>query len=178
MIMELSKKKSTVIALMITIPTVMIFWGTASRICYSMTPSLPYRLFWVTPLRTGQEINVGEYVVFPSPKTYSQLAAVNFPDILKNTYLLFFSVKAIKQVKCKEGQTLAVQGKKFFCDGVFIGEAKEKTLSGLPLTAFEFNGVIPGGKMFVMGSHRDSYDSRYIGFIDRSAVKSTGTPLL
>jgi type IV secretory pathway protease TraF len=32
--------------------------------------------------------------------------------------------------------------------------------------------------LFVMGNHRNSYDSRYMGFIDRNSVEAIGTPLL
>ena len=166
--MDTAQQKRAIIALSVMVPAVILCLWTGKRIFYSLSPSLGYRLFWLTPVNSGQEIQLGDYVLFPAPKVYSQLAGINLPD----------SAKAMKRVKCKDGQTLTVQGLQFFCDNVFIGMAKEKTISGRPLTLFVFNGVIPGDKLFVMGNHRDSYDSRYMGFIDRNAVEATGTPLL
>jgi len=163
-----AQKKRAMIALAVMVPAVILCLWTGKRIFYSISPSLSYKLFWLTPVKSGQEIQLGDYVLFPAPKAYSQLAGINLHD----------SAKAMKQLKCKDGQTLTVQGLQFFCDNIFIGMAKEKTLSGRPLTLFVFNGVIPDGKLFVMGSHRDSYDSRYMGFIDRNSVEATGTPLL
>jgi signal peptidase I/conjugal transfer pilin signal peptidase TrbI len=166
--MNFSLTQRAVIALSIMLPFVILCLVTSRRIFYSLTPSLPYTLFWLSPVNAGQEIDLGTYIMFTAPKSYSVLAGVNLHD----------SAKAMKQVRCKEGQTLIVRERKFFCDNFFIGEAKEKTRSGLPLAEFVFNGVIPHGKLFVMGSHRDSYDSRYIGFIERAAVEATGTPLI
>ena len=163
-----AQKKRAIIALAVMVPAVILCLWTGKRIFYSLSPSLGYKLFWLTPVKSGQEIQPGDYVLFPAPKVYSQLAGINLPD----------SAKAMKRVKCKDGQTLTVQGRNFFCDNIFIGQAKEKTISGKPLTLFVFNGVIPDGKLFVMGNHRDSYDSRYMGFIDRNSVEAIGTPLL
>jgi len=163
-----AQKKRAIIALAVMVPVVILGLWTGKKIFYSISPSLGYKLFWLTPVKSGQEIQLGDYVLFPAPKIYSQLAGINLHD----------SAKAMKRLKCKDGQTLTVQGLQFFCDNIFIGLAKEKTLSGKPLTLFVFNGDIPDGKLFVMGSHRDSYDSRYMGFIDRKSVEATGTPLL
>ena len=160
--------KRAMVALSVLVTITLLSHWAAGRIFYAVSPSLNHRLFWLTPVKTGQIIEVETYVVFPTPKEYSQMAGVHFAA----------STKAMKQVKCKGGQMLTVQGGKFFCDSIFIGEAKERSLSGKPLRLFLFNGVVPGGKLFVMGAHKDSYDSRYMGFIDRSTVETTGTPLM
>ena len=50
-----------------------------------------------------------------------------------------------------------------------------KDIFGKPLPVYQFtNGVIPQGKYFVSGLgplHRDSYDSRYLGYVDKSRIK-------
>ena len=165
---NIDEQKRAIIALAVMVPVIILCLWTGRRIFYSLSPSLGYKLFWLTPVKSGQDIQIGNYILFPAPKVFSQLAGINLYD----------SAKAMKQLKCKGGQTLTVKGRDFFCDNIFIGVAKEKTLSGKPLTLFVFNGVIPDGKLFVMGNHRDSYDSRYMGFIDRTSVEATGTPLL
>ncbi|MEN6317915.1 MAG: S26 family signal peptidase [Syntrophaceae bacterium] len=166
--MSIDEQKRAIIALAVMIPVVILCLWTGKKIFYSLSPSLGYRLFWLTPVTSGQEIQIGEYVLFPAPKVFSQLAGIKLPD----------SATAMKRLMCKNGQTLTVKDRDFFCDNNFIGAAKEKTLLGKPLPLFVYNGVIPDGKLFVMGNHRDSFDSRYIGFIDRTSVEATGTPLL
>jgi len=41
-----------------------------------------------------------------------------------------------------------------------------------------FNGKVPEGTLFVSGQHRDSFDSRYWGFLDRKKVEAIAHPLL
>lgn len=76
-----------------------------------------------------------------------------------------------KYVRCKEGQTLSVKGLKYYCNNVFLGEAKRTDKDGNKVEQFIFNGVIPKDKFFVMGTHPRSFDSRYWGFVDRKDIK-------
>lgn len=71
-----------------------------------------------------------------------------------------------KKLICWEGDLLEVKGRDYFCNGEFIGSAKEKSRKGAVLPQFTFNGTIPEGKAFASGQHKDSFDSRYWGFID------------
>lgn len=59
----------------------------------------------------------------------------------------------------------------YFCNSEYIGRAKERTLDGRTLSAFEFEGLIPEGKLFVFGGDINSYDSRYFGLVDISKVQ-------
>jgi len=40
-----------------------------------------------------------------------------------------------------------------------------------PMKSFVYDGVIPVGKAFVYGGNKDSFDSRYWGFIDLSTAQ-------
>ncbi|HEB7569746.1 S26 family signal peptidase [Campylobacter coli] len=76
-----------------------------------------------------------------------------------------------KYVRCEEGETLNVKGLKYYCNNVFLGEAKTTDKDGNKVEQFIFNGVIPKDKFFVMGTHLRSFDSRYWGFVDRKNIK-------
>lgn len=76
-----------------------------------------------------------------------------------------------KYVKCIEGEYLKVtKDKKYFCNGEYLGFAQNKNSKGESVQNFVFNGVIPQGKFFAMGTHLMSYDSRYFGFVDKNKI--------
>jgi len=56
-------------------------------------------------------------------------------------------------------------------DGVVMGRAKERALDGRALEAIG-PGVIPEGRYYLLGRHRDSHDSRYaeIGLVPRERI--------
>lgn len=77
-----------------------------------------------------------------------------------------------KFVKCSGGEMLETSDdKRYFCNGKEIGKAENTDSKGVKVNNFVFNGYIPNGKYFVMGTHQKSYDSRYWGFVDKSNIK-------
>jgi len=46
------------------------------------------------------------------------------------------------------------------------------------MSRFVYNGAIPDGMYFMMGSHKDSYDSRYYGLVDKDRFIGGAYPLL
>lgn len=84
----------------------------------------------------------------------------------------------MKLVGCNEGDLLTVDAeKKFYCNGEYLVRAKDFSLKGEPLQHFAFNGKIPKRAMFVIGEHKDSYDSRYFGFVDKSRILARAYPI-
>jgi type IV secretory pathway protease TraF len=71
-----------------------------------------------------------------------------------------------KRVGCVSGQQLEARGPQYFCDDVFLGMALSHTVEGLPLQPFSWKGPVPAGKLFLIGDHPRSFDSRYFGFVD------------
>lgn len=130
------------------------------RLVVSPTPSDHKHVFLRLDPKT---VEVGDYVVFP--------AKTHLVDQCRQGCLL------LKKVVCGPRQRLEVKGRDFFCDGKYLGRAKEKSKKGLPVEPFSWEGEIPEGKFFVMGEHEDSYDSRYFGFIDSRAVVARAVPL-
>ena len=76
-----------------------------------------------------------------------------------------------KIVKCEAGDTLINKDKKFYCNDLFIAKALNTDSKGIPVKDFQFSGVIPQDKYFVIGENVNSYDSRYWGFLDKKNIK-------
>jgi type IV secretory pathway protease TraF len=79
-----------------------------------------------------------------------------------------------KLVACGTGDTIAVKGLEYYCNGRLIAQAKLTTRNGIVLRPFVFEGKVPQNSFFALGhSFRrkgvrlvdDSYDSRYFGFV-------------
>ena len=123
--------------------------------------SLPFKLFVIE--RGQKEIKVGDYVAF-EPK----------PSAVGGYRLTF-----IKEVVCGPGQTLTRENRTFYCDGKELTTAKERALNGNPLEATQPQ-VLGEDQYFVLGTHKDSYDSRYeaFGLIDRCRFSGKAHPLL
>jgi conjugal transfer pilin signal peptidase TrbI len=78
------------------------------------------------------------------------------------------AVTITKRFGCVAGERLETRGRAHFCNNEFLGIAKEVSITGVELPLFEYNGIIPAGMAFMSGSHHDSFDSRYWGFLDLS----------
>ena len=100
---------------------------------------------------------------------------------LKNKIVFFLSPKQTpyfpqysnfaKYVRCEGGDKLSVKGLDYFCNGKLIGTAKTTDKNGKSVKPFVYEGLIPDGQYFVMGTHERSYDSRYWGFVDYNLIK-------
>lgn len=110
------------------------------------------------------EIERGE---FP---TRDQVAGIRIPE---NPYYPT-GAPFLKIIRGMPGDTVtdvvtdstAMEGRQFFINGVSVGQAKQKTKKGNPLTPGP-TGVIPADHYFIWTPHPDSYDSRYgeVGWI-------------
>lgn len=75
----------------------------------------------------------------------------------------------LKRIVCMPNDVLKIDKTGWVtCNDLFLGIAATRTSSdkSKKLEAFQYNGVIPDGKVFVMGDHPESFDSRYYGLID------------
>ncbi len=122
-----------------------------SHLNITVSESLDHRVFWITDELPER----GDYASFELTHPLAGPA----PVLLS------------KQMLCWSGDYLTQDHRRFFCNGEFLGEAKYKTLKGKPLPLFEFSGPIPAGKAFAFGRHKDSFDSRYWGFVEVAATK-------
>ena len=84
----------------------------------------------------------------------------------------------VKYIKCDAGDRLEVKHQgEFFCNNIYLGSAKTHSKEGVPVKRFEYDGIIPEGKFFAMGSCADSYDSRYVGLEDKHDIQAIAMPL-
>ena len=131
-----------------------------SRFTINPTPSLGATLFLLK--NSPEAVRKGDYVVFR----------------LKETDRRAPGRQLVKKVTCDEGEILGVKEKEYWCNGdKYLGRAKELSLKGERLDSFSYNGIIPKGFCFVSGYHKDSYDSRYWGFLDKKDVNALAYPL-
>ena len=76
----------------------------------------------------------------------------------------------VKRLGCVEGEYLENRGRKFYCDGEYLGTAKEFSKTGKALRIFQYNGIIPKDSYFAVGETNDSYDSKFWGFVRREWI--------
>lgn len=134
-----------------------------SHIDVTLSPSNSARVFWVQRKPSSGDKLKGKYILFDEPKN----SYITDPKTLNTT----------KKIMCEGGDLLTVEGDWYYCDGRFLGVGKHFTLKGLPVKLFIFNGTVPKDSLFVMGTHKDSFDSRYFGFINTTDVKAIEYPL-
>jgi len=79
----------------------------------------------------------------------------------------------VKRLGCVEGEYLENIGRQFYCNGEYLGAAKEISREGKPLGIFEYKGIIPKGRYFAIGETLDSYDSKFWGFVRSEWVIGT-----
>jgi signal peptidase I/conjugal transfer pilin signal peptidase TrbI len=133
------------------------------RIVVAISPSLDHRIFVVVREFSPDEIRKGDYVVFTVQSHY-----------IKNG----LPSRLLKKVSCISGEMLETKAREYYCDGEYLGMAKRYSLKGEPVNSFVYSGTVPEGMLFVTGSNPDSFDSRYLGFIERRNVEGIAHPLL
>ena len=133
-----------------------VAWYAGDHLKITPTRSLTHRVFWASASRASiNHVRKGSFVIF---KTYS-------PAPLNRV------AREIKRVGCTPGEVLTVDAHdNYYCSGEYLGRAKRNTLLGEPLAPFRFAGKVPEGMLFVIGDHRDSYDSRYYGFVAHERI--------
>ena len=87
-------------------------------------------------------------------------------------------VSLLKEVGCGPGDRLRVDTVgDVYCNDDYLGRALSEDSKGNRLPLFRFDGLVPEGKLFVVGHHPRSWDSRYLGFVDVEEVLNRAYPL-
>ena len=165
--MSETRKRSISKTKLILLIVLLIIGGLLpAHISVTLTPSLNHRVFFLIFNPDPESIMKGNYVLFNiGQKMIRQFVDESDTD------------KIMKIVGCAGGSVLKVEGKDYYCDGVLLGHAKDVSLAGKPLYHYVFNGSIPAGRLFVIGEHKDSFDSRYFGLVDVQTVVAKAYPL-
>lgn len=133
------------------------------KIAVTLTNSLNHHLYYISRLSPKDTIHLNDYVLFKMKES-------KFVDNKKK-------LDVMKIVVCGPGDVLKENNRQYRCNGNLLGTAKEQSLKGEKVDNFKFNGIIPPDNYFVMGQHKDSWDSRYFGFVERKDVKAITYPL-
>jgi len=134
------------------------------NILVSHTNSVGHRLFYYKGHVDPKKLKEGDYAVFSIDTSY-----------IPNCH----PCQVIKRISCVEGEHLYCNAAgAYYCGNRFLGLAKTKSKKGDPVQPFVFNGVVPINKIFATGGHKDSYDSRYFGFVERSKITGLAIPLI
>jgi len=135
------------------------------RIIVATSGSLDHRVFFLLP--APAKVEPGDYLVF----RHRDCAQIQ-PGLRLN------HDRMIKQAGCLAGDHLVVDdAHRFTCNGRPLGQALETDSKGQTLPRFFHNGPVPASKLFMVGTHPRSYDSRYFGFIDAHAILYQALPL-
>lgn len=136
-----------------------------SRVTVATSGSLDHRVFFLLPAPAKVELD--DYLVFRH-QGLSQVQQGLRAD----------HDQMIKKVCCLPGDHLTMDAANhFFCNGRSLGQALEADSKGRPLPQFLFKGQVPAGKLFMVGTHPRSYDSKYYGFIDVHEISHQALPL-
>jgi len=135
-----------------------------SHFMVALSPSVKYRIFYYKRNFQQSDLHNGTYVVFDM-----------YTKLHKNCQ----PCQVVKKIGCTEGNNLHVDKNNFYyCNDEYMGTAKAFTKTGDVLYSFYYNGPVPQKKLFVIGDHEDSYDSKYMGFINKSDIKAVALPIL
>ncbi|CDT76347.1 S26 family signal peptidase [Vibrio crassostreae] len=114
-----------------------------------------------TPSMTGTFYIKSEEVVLKKNDT------VRF--VISNPYIFDGKpTSLIKKIKCMPSDVLKIDNEGWVtCNDYFLGMAGDRVNEGTGevIKMFQYNGVIPEDKAFVMGEHPTSFDSRYYGLV-------------
>jgi type IV secretory pathway protease TraF len=136
-----------------------------ARLAVATSGSLDHRVFFL--LSPPAHIERGEHLVF----RHRDLTQVQ-PGLRSG------HDRMIKQVGCLPGEHLTRdEANRFSCNGRPLGQALAADSKGQPLPRFSWNGPVPAGKLFMIGTHPRSYDSKYYGFIDVHEILYQALPL-
>jgi len=125
--------------------------------------SLDKRFFYIQKFSKDINLKYGDYVIFI---LQSKFINNNKP------------VEVTKKVGCVENENLEIKyNKHYFCNGKFLGIAKDKSKKGEPVENYKIEGPIQKGYIFVIGDHPDSYDSKYFGPIKKEEIKYIAYPI-
>jgi conjugative transfer signal peptidase TraF len=125
---------------------------------WNASPSVPVGLYRVTPAST----RVGDLVVLRLPSLMAAFAAGR-GYLPRTAYLL-------KPVAAIAGDLVCRFGAQVFVRGRFAARAALADHGGNPMPAWHGCRVLRSGEVFVLAHHPASFDSRYLGPLDATAI--------
>ena len=161
------KEISTIILLALTVGGLGLL--LPGRVNVVVSDSLSHRIFLI--FNVPAKIETGDYLVFKYNNGHRFLDKFIVKSLSDHNMLT-------KQVGCAPGDVLMVDDdRRFSCNGKPLGQALKTDSSGDVLPLFVFNGVIPQGSYFMIGSNPRSFDSKYFGFVRKNEIFYKAYPI-
>jgi len=177
-------RKFTLRNILVAIPLILLCVIVANKagnyvwnhITISPSSSAGAHVFYYSNEVNSSDLTLNKWVRFPLlvPKNIVGTCEPNCsPGKAPDTCICY----PIKRIACDQGSVLITENLNFYCDGIFLGKAKTRSKRGVPVTPFQYRGLIPEGYAFLMNDHPDSYDSRYYGIVGKNHVTQKVYPL-
>ncbi|MEE4450523.1 S26 family signal peptidase [Novosphingobium resinovorum] len=138
----------------------------APRVVWNASASAPIGLWRIHP---GARIRTGDMVLARTPEHVRQLAATR--------HYLPANVPLLKRVAARDGDEVCALGQEIFVNGRWIGERHIADRQGRPLPWWSGCELLRGGRLFLLMDMPESFDGRYFGPVDETAVIGKATPL-
>jgi conjugative transfer signal peptidase TraF len=135
------------------------------RLVWNASPSVPtglYRIENGTPKR-------GDIVLVELPEPYKTIAD-------QRGYLPK-NLPALKRVRALSGDQVCRFGRKVSINGATVSVAQLHDIRGLKLPEWSGCRTLKSYEVFLLTDHPKSYDGRYFGPVDRSAITGIAHPL-
>ncbi len=146
-----------------------IYYAHNLGLAINLTESLPRGLY----VEDTNQINYNEIIKFCLPEEISE--KVNAQLYIPDGFCENGSSGLLKLVLGMEGDSISIENdiihvKRQDKNFSIALHKKEYSKKGNKLLSFLEEGIIPKGKLFVYTPHKDSFDSRYYGLIDKETV--------
>jgi conjugative transfer signal peptidase TraF len=139
-------------------PVPLVIWNTSD--------SVPVGLYLISK----RQPNIGEIAII-KPAEWVHIYAASRAYLPEDAWLL-------KPIYAVRPSTICRFGKYVFVDGKHVAKAKNIDKMGRVLPVWKGCKRLAPAQLFVLGHHRDSFDSRYFGPVDNSQVVGTAFPLV
>jgi conjugative transfer signal peptidase TraF len=142
--------------------------GLSGHLLINFTPSIPRGVYWIN---TGHRPSAGDLVAFPVPEHVREL-------VYQREYVPRHIGLLSKPVVAIGGDRVCAHPHTFEVNGQVAGNTLQVDRAGNPMPRYAGCGVLTATQIFVATTHDQSFDSRYFGPIELSAVRGTLSPLL
>lgn len=139
-----------------------IWMNISTKLVYNPSASAPIGYYWVTDFDANSLLEIGSFVVIPTPLEYRLMAA-------KRHYLPI-NVPLIKKVTAISGDEICRQHQTVFINGKPIAEALIADKSGRKLPSWGGCVTLKSDEFFAIMNAKDSFDGRYFGALNTKDI--------
>ena len=139
-----------------------IWMHNSTKLVYNPSASAPIGYYWVTEFDANSSLEVGSFVIIPTPIEYRLMAA-------KRHYLPI-NVPLLKKVTAISGDEICRQHQTIFINGKPIAEALIADKSGRKLPSWSGCVILKSDEFFVLMNAKDSFDGRYFGALNTKDI--------